>query len=716
MAVAFTVARRPGGLERTVGWGLAIVIASVGAEAPSRGLAACASIGDLVCVGGACYALSRIPSEGGLIASPRMSSKAPVAFVAAVWWAAVVANLAPSRRALLGAVEHPRAWSWAALIASGAALVVCNEWTRRRRALELGVVERAAAIRSSLVLLFVAGLLVAVLARTETDSLAMVVLALGAALVAAAATHPDPVRVAQVARRSGVLAIYGGSVALLGASAADGSDSAWTATIVTAVACIVLGAAAAGLEAPLRPMHGVWLDAFERAATEALRPDPDDAVREVLLALRATSGLEHPSPELWSFAPSKVTTVDAAGYLHGHEVELPEMLPVLAAGEPEATLRAEVLDAFQVRRADLRALARWMDARGALVATVLACEGETEGLLVLPRGSRGERLTLEEVRALKNVTDRLARACRARAEQARMLERVRAASQRIEEAEQLVERLEHERALATHRDVLAAVRLARPAIVGVYSVSSRAALEALERRTSVDGPLAIVAPSGVDPIPYLARAHLAGARKDRSFVLVEATSAREHDVARWCDRRASPLALAHRGMLVLVDGASLPLDVQRLVARACAEKRPPWEASDPLDVQLAFTGVAPPDDLEASGRLDAALALRLGDARSSPVVLPRLCERSEDFRAIVTDRLAREGLRVIGRPVGIDHGAYARLVEYGFPGEDTELAAIVIRLVARCSGDVVRAADVDALNLPTSAADESDRRKDPLTA
>jgi DNA-binding NtrC family response regulator len=267
-----------------------------------------------------------------------------------------------------------------------------------------------------------------------------------------------------------------------------------------------------------------------------------------------------------------------------------------------------------------------------------------------------------------------------------------------------------------HRDVLAAVRLARPAIVGVYSVSSRAALEALERRTSVDGPVAIVAPSGVDPIPYLARAHLAGARKDGSFVLVEATSAREHDIERWCDRRASPLALAHRGMLVLVDGAGLPLDVQRLVARACAEKRPPWEGSDPLDVQLAFTGVASPDELEASGRLDAALALRLGDARSSPVVLPRMCERSEDLRAIITDRLAREGLRVLGRPVGIDHGAYARLVEYGFPGEDAELAAIVIRLVARCSGDVVRAVDVDALNLLTPAADDPRRRKDPLSA
>ena len=95
------------------------------------------------------------------------------------------------------------------------------------------------------------------------------------------------------------------------------------------------------------------------------------------------------------------------------------------------------------------------------------------------------------------------------------------------------------------------------------------------------------------------------------------------------------------------------------------------------------------------------------------MALPRLRDRPEDLRAILTDRLAREGLRVLGRPVGIDHAAYARLVEHAFPGEDAELSAVVQRLVARCGGDVVRAADVDALGLGFPAAP---RRKDPLSA
>jgi DNA-binding NtrC family response regulator len=281
-----------------------------------------------------------------------------------------------------------------------------------------------------------------------------------------------------------------------------------------------------------------------------------------------------------------------------------------------------------------------------------------------------------------------------------MLARAVEATRRAEAAEQRIDLLLHDRALDRGRDALAAIRLARPATIGVYSAASRMALEALERRTAVGAPIAILAPSGVDPVPVLARAHLSGARREGPLVLVDATSAREHDVARWTDPAASPLALAHGGMLVLLDGAALPADVQQIVARALAEKRAPWERPDPLDVQLALTASAAPEGLVEQGRLDGTLAARLADARESPVDLPRLRDRPEDLRAILTDRLAREGLRVLGRPVGIEHAAYALLVEYPFPGEDAELAAIVQRLVAGCTGDLIRASDVQALGLP----------------
>ena len=317
-----------------------------------------------------------------------------------------------------------------------------------------------------------------------------------------------------------------------------------------------------------------------------------------------------------------------------------------------------------------------MNDRGALLATVVACEGETEGLLVLPRVAREEPVTLEEVRACKDVADRLAAACRARGTQARMLARAHEAIAARRRGRRAVERACATSATSTSGATRSRpTRLARPATVGVYSAASRMALEALERRTAVGAPIAVLAPSGVDPVPYLARAHLAGARRDAPLVLVDATSAREHDVARWTDPDASPLALADRGMLVLLDGAALPArGAAARRARAAPRSAPPGSAPTRSTSQLALTAVALPRGARRAGPARRRRWRCASPTRATPpVALPRLRDRPEDLRAILTDRLAREGLRVHGRPVGIDHAAYARLVEYAFPGEDAEL-------------------------------------------
>jgi two-component system response regulator FlrC len=711
LGIASFTARWMGRVARALGWGLAVVVASLGAGGESRGLDGCGALGAMVCAIAACMAVARIPGAGGIVRAAPMSPRPAAAVVGLVWCVALVARLAPQRDAMAWLTDSPRAWALVAGVASVGVLLVVTEWTLRRRRLELGVVERMLGMRGLLGTACAAALVTALIGRSHGDALARGLVAVVSVVLGAAALERDAVRVARVTRRVVVLAIVGGGVALLGATAAEGGS--WGAALVTAVLVLAIGAATPVLESPLRPARGAWLDAFAQACVEAARGDPDDAIRSTLLALRAPGGAAAASPQLWILGPTRVTTVDAAGYAREREAEMPEELVLVAGGEPEATLRVDVLDALEVRRPELRPLAKWLNDRGALLATVVACEGETEGLLVLPRVARAEPVTLEEVRALKDAADRLAAACRVRGAQARMLARTHAAMMRADAADERAGRLQHELHLDVGRHALAAARLARPATVGVYSAASRMALESLERRTAVGAPIAVLAPSGVDPVPFLARAHLAGARRDAPLVLVDATSARAHDPARWTDPNASPLALADRGMLVLLDGAALPLAVQQLVARALAEKRTPWERADALDLQLALTGVAGPAELVAQSRLDPALALRLADALDAPVELPRLRDRPEDLRAILTDRLAREGLRVLGHPVGIEHAAYARLVEHAFPGEDAELSAIVQRLVARCSGDVVRAADVDALDLGSPPAL---RRKDPLSA
>jgi DNA-binding NtrC family response regulator len=136
---------------------------------------------------------------------------------------------------------------------------------------------------------------------------------------------------------------------------------------------------------------------------------------------------------------------------------------------------------------------------------------------------------------------------------------------------------------------------------------------------------------------------------------------------------------------------------------AKAKAAAPLTLQPPIDVVPWLATTRPPRQLVEDGELDPALAARFGDSLDAPVHLSRLGQRPEDLRSIVADRLAREGLRVRGRPIGIDDAAYALLVEHDFPGDDLELAALVERLVATAADDVVHAADVRA-HLATTAA------------
>jgi hypothetical protein len=420
-------------------------------------------------------------------------------------------------------------------------------------------------------------------------------------------------------------------------------------------------------------------------------------VDRALAALRAAAGTSAESPELWSLEPTRIVTIDAAGYTRERDGSLPPLLLEIAAGEPEATVRTELLEALLVRRPDLRALARWMDERGALAATLVTREGETTGVLVVPRGSRRDPVTLEEARALKGLADAMSGACASKSAFARSLLRERDATTRAEAAEHNLARQAHAEALASARAGLGNAALVQGVDVGRYSPAMRLAGEALERRASVRAPIVVVAPAGLDPVPYLAAAHVRGGHGGAPFVVVDAASSAERDPNVWRDRTRSPLALAHGGMLVLLDGAALPAWVQVLIGAALAERRAPWEEAEPLDVALGLTTLVPFAHL--GSRLDPILRSRFGDATEAEIVLPSLRDRPEDLRALLTDRLAREGLRQRGVPLGIEDAAFAVLAEYAFPGDHSELVLVARRLAASATGDVVRVEDVLELGL-----------------
>jgi DNA-binding NtrC family response regulator len=432
----------------------------------------------------------------------------------------------------------------------------------------------------------------------------------------------------------------------------------------------------------------------------------DEALCAALVALREPVKAVNGTAEILLLDPPRAISVDAAGYARSREEVVPPQLIDVASREPEATLRADALDDLQVRRPDLRPLARWMDEHGALAATVVANAGEPIAVLVTPRGNRKELISLEELRAFKKLAEDFTGLCIARAALARGLARQIEASAEVDAAVQKQEQLEHLLMLEGERHRLATARLARPAAVGVYSAGARLALEALEKKTQSGAPIVVLAPLGVDPVPLVSRAHFAGARAGEPFVVVDGTSTRDHDLDRWRDKKQSPIVLADRGVLLLLDGAALPRDVQQWIGVALAERRSPSGAASSLDVQIAITTAREKVLAGEIEDIDPLLASRFGESLQSPIRLPRLDERPEDLRALVTDWMAREGVRARGDAVGIDDKAFMLLVEYRFPGGDAELVSIVRRLVAIAGNDnVVRADHVASLKLDFSSDD-----------
>lgn len=727
VAVAVTIALAYGRIEegaepaaaRLRLWtaaGLSVAVATAALSTRPAWAALAREIATLSAMLAALRAIHRIEGDVGLASKaneaaavpgfgPRAIYRAGVGVVTLAWGAAALFD----GLALFGAVSGEVAAAGAPAVAAGAgalaifALGATSLLVGGARRLELAVPPRALVCAGAAGVGLAAAAALALSGVVPTDAAAALGGAIAAALVVRLARARDALVLARRGRRALTLVLFGGPIAALAAIAVEsrvygGSGVA----LALAAAALLVGAISQKLEEPLLPVKGILLEALAEAREAAREREARAAMAHALVRIREASAVglgptAAPSPELWLLHPTRVLTVNAAGYLQERAAELPAGIFDVAFGEPYATLRTSVLRALEVRRADLRPLLAWLDQRDAIFATVIAESDDPDGLLVVPAGARAEELTLEEARAAKLLADAFVAVSQATSARERHLGRERELQRRVDALDDEGARLRHTIELEVGRHALAATRLARPATVGIYSAAARMAYEALERRIAQEAPTVLVARAGIDPVPYVARAHLSGPRRSGPLVVVDGTSSREHDVDRWNDGRASPLALADRGLLLLVDGAALPREVQVVVARAVAERRAPWERASPLDVAVALSATKTLEELTESGLLAPELAARFDGGE--PIVFPGLRDRSEDLRAIVADRLAREGLRVHGRPTGIDAGAFARLVEHPFEGEDAELASIVTRLVARAQGDVVRAADVDALGL-----------------
>jgi DNA-binding NtrC family response regulator len=217
-------------------------------------------------------------------------------------------------------------------------------------------------------------------------------------------------------------------------------------------------------------------------------------------------------------------------------------------------------------------------------------------------------------------------------------------------------------------------------------------MDQLERAGQDRAPLRLFTPVGIDPTPYAAVVHSAGARREGPFVVVDGAGVDEQQEESWRDPIGSPLQLANGGSLLVLSIAALAREAQQFLATVLATGAPLESGEAPVDVALIVSLPMPLEALVQAGELDARLARALGDRL---IELPPLVARPEDMRAIIVDRLARLGVRLKGRPMGLDPRALGRLIEHAWPGNELELDDVLTRAIAASDGDVLSAAHLE---------------------
>ncbi|HEU4406576.1 MAG TPA: hypothetical protein VFS43_15020 [Polyangiaceae bacterium] len=641
----------------------------------------------------AAYGLARVPEGPGLLRCPPASRRLDGAAAATLVGAMAVtvpaaAALSAGRRASIDPLTIDYT-----LAAEGAGCLIllslASLRVRLQRQLELGVVDRATfALVACATLLAVAGPAAAL--RVAAPDRALPASAVAAALgVSAALAAPDARAVGQALRTALVAALAGVPLALGAASLARGSPKyAGAVVLLASPGLVVVGVAARRLSRRLMPDARRWLDAIERAQDRATLAEPRAALRAVLATLRERLGPSAASPVLVRAEAGDALTVDRAGYLHEARAAAPAELRAFCRAEPGHTFRLEVARALEVRNPAVRPALAWMEAHDYASVTALDDGDAPVGLLVMPRAGRKSALTLAEALALGRLGERLTSVLALSAA-------IAAARERRREAEGRAAALEGE--LARTAEVLSAERgryreharrLAAAASIARYSPASRLADDELTGASALAGPLALLAPGGVDAVAAAACVHARGPRSEQPFVVVDGTDPSYHEVGPWSDGPGSPLRSSAGGTLVVVDGPALPPEVQRHLA-AQARGGGGGAGPPPRLVVVVRRGPSAPEPL---GRLEP----ELGDALSGhAVALPPLSERAEDLRSIALDRLARLGLALQGSPLGIADDALARLLECPWPANDAELDVVLLRAALDARGPVVTAKDLE---------------------
>jgi hypothetical protein len=633
----------------------------------------------------ALVALARMDGLGGLAGAPSTARLPDAAAFAALVW--TVAVMLPAARALLSAPRvsglDPAFLDYATAFASLASLglsIASAAATLRSRRLELGVADRAT---SALVLSATAlaiGVLGALASVAPPERLLPTTASVAAVAIAASAVSREPTALVRAMRLILALSITAAPVAVVFVVIAQTTPGRAGATVFAAsAAAAVAGLAAPTLARRFAPNRGRWLTLLASATRAAMNPDPDAALDAALFAL-ADAGGKDAAPALYRLHAAEKVTVDRAGYTHVRPAALPPEIVELTSAEPERILRIEVAQAACVRHPNVRPVAAWLEEEGLAAVAILSDDDSPSSLLAIPHGARTAPATLEEVRALRTLADRLGAVISVSEALARSRTRELGARLELQEARAA------ERQVSAIRDrdaarVLATTQgLERPARLAAYSPAARTTVEQLERLGAEGRPIGLVSAPGVDVVAWAALAHLASTRRRGPFTVIDGANTAEHDLLRWRSPGDSPLGAASGGSLFVQDAHALPEGVQSYIGAAL-----------PDDVSLIVSIPGTVDAMLASGQIQERLADRL---RQRTVALPSLASRGEDLRALASEYLARLGVRLRNRPLGLAPPALAALLDHTWPGNDAELYATLLCAALVAETDVIDVEDL----------------------
>lgn len=641
------------------------------------------------------YALSRIPGAPGLLTPPRSTRSVDATAFTGLLWSAALA-VAVKHVVLPGPALDPLTLDYAITAASLATMFILVAaslrllWVRR---LELGVGDRAlGALAFSLTAIAVA-VPVAAMGIGPPDRVLPAFLALATACVLGCVVAVDPSFIAMSLRATMVVVALGVPVALLAGSLARSTPAqAGLIALVGSVVSVLVGLIARSAARPLGPEQSRWLLALSEASQAALVPEPQQAVVATLRALKGTAASPATRPELWRSDPPSVLSVNVSGTLEERDAEAPRLLYRLGELEPERTLRVEVLKALEIRRPEVRELLEWFEVHKAFSATIIVDEEGPTGFLLLPTGDRTDVMTLEEARAARQLADRLSAVLAVTSALERARRRQLEAQRNAEQWERSFRRVEGVLEGATRRYREAARVLARPLLVAAYSAAIRLLLEELRRAAEHAQVIVLVTPVGVNVEAWAAVIHLESGRTG-PLLCVDAGVEDARDAAHWTHPERSVVGLCEGGTLFIRDVDLLTPASQQGLVEALTTRFEQQSRSAVPAPRLVLSSKKPPDVLLSDGAHDALRPW----LQKAVYELPRLADRPEDLRSIILDWASRHTRGPEQNPLGVERTALQCLLDYPWPGNDSELRDVVERAAMVASGPVIGLADLRAI-------------------